>query len=172
MMSANRPVRASDRDRERAASQISESHATGRLDAEEFNERLDRVYEAKTVAELDELTADLPALDLYPLPSASLPRHRPVNTGLPASGVLSQAASGAVQRLPTGWPAAWGSWLIVTLVCGLLWLVSGNAWPLAWAGAAGAAIAGGWVIASARRRRGPGSTLRLPPEAGGHQHDA
>jgi DUF1707 SHOCT-like domain len=169
---ADPPVRASDADRERTASQLRENHAAGRLDAEEFYKRLDRVFEAKTVADLDELTADLPAVDLYPLPSAGLPRHRPANAELPASGVLSQAASGAVQRLPTGWPAAWGSWALVTLICGLLWLVSGNAWPLAYAAAAGAVMAGGWVITSVRRRGGSSRRLRLPPETGGPQDDA
>jgi hypothetical protein len=171
-MPASPPVRASDADRERTASQLRENHAVGRLDPEEFNERLDRVFEAKTVADLDELTADLPAVDLYPLPSASLPRHRPASPGPPASGVLSEAASGAVQRLPTGWPVAWGSWAIVTLICGLLWMVAGNAWPLALAAAGGAAVAGGWVITSVRRRGGTSRRLRLPPEASGPPEDA
>jgi hypothetical protein len=171
-MSANPPIRASDADRERTASQLRENHAVGRLDPEEFNERLDRVFEAKTVADLDELTADLPVVDLYPLPSASLPRHRPASAELPASAVLGRAASGAVQRLPSGWPVAWGSWVVVTLICGLLWLVAGNAWPLALAAAAGAAVAGGWVISSVRRRGGTARRLRLPPEAGGPSEDA
>jgi hypothetical protein len=171
-MPASPPVRASDADRERTASQLREHHAVGRLDPEEFHERLDRVFEAKTVADLDELTADLPAVDLYPLPSASLPRHRPASIELPASSVLSQAASGVLQRLPTGWPAAWGSWVIVTLICGLLWLVAGSAWPLALAAAAGVAMAGGWVVSGVRRRGGTARRLRLPPEAGGPPEDA
>ena len=67
-------IRASDRDRDRTAQLLSEHHGAGRLDAEEFAERLERVYTAKTIDDLDELTADLPAIDLYPLPSAAVSR--------------------------------------------------------------------------------------------------
>jgi hypothetical protein len=39
---------------------LREHHAAGRLDTEEFQERVDRCYAAKTYADLDELVADLP----------------------------------------------------------------------------------------------------------------
>jgi len=157
------PIRASDQDRERTARQLTEHHARGRLDAEEFHDRLDRVYEAKTVAELDELTTDLPAVDIYPLPTASLPRNRPVNTDLPAASVLSSI--GSAMHRSSGWPAAWASWLLVTLICALLGLVSGNLWPLAWAAGCGVLMAGGWVIGRARRPDG------RPPLPGGGTHE-
>jgi hypothetical protein len=67
-MASEARMRASDDDRDRTANLLREHHAAGRLDAEEYHDRLDRVYEAKTVADLDELTADLPAIDIYPLP--------------------------------------------------------------------------------------------------------
>ncbi len=76
-MGSDPSIRASDRDRDRTAQLLSAHHSAGRLDAEEFAERLDLVYVAKTIDDLDELTADLPAIDLYPLPSASMPRARP-----------------------------------------------------------------------------------------------
>ncbi len=47
-------IRASDADRDRAAEALREHHATGRLTVEEFQERLDRVYAAKTLGELDD----------------------------------------------------------------------------------------------------------------------
>jgi hypothetical protein len=75
-MSSSPRVRASDRDRDRTAELLREHHAAGRLDPQEFAERLDLVYAAKTVDDLDVLVADLPKIDLYPLPSASLPRGR------------------------------------------------------------------------------------------------
>jgi hypothetical protein len=53
-------LRASDADRERTVEQLRRHHADGRLDLEEFNERMDRAYAAKTLAELDELMTDLP----------------------------------------------------------------------------------------------------------------
>ena len=76
MASSDPRIRASDEDRDRAATLLREHHAVGRLTAEEFNERLDKVYAAKTMGDLDELLADLPAIDLYRLPDASLPRYR------------------------------------------------------------------------------------------------
>jgi len=162
-MAADPRLRASDKDRERAASQLGESHARGRIDAEEFAERLDKVFEAKTIAELDELTADLPPVDLYPLPAASLPRDRSRYRALPADDVLGRVEAG-VSRLPSvAWPAAWGSWLVVTLVCTVLLLVSGNWWPLAWTAAVGAAMACGWAVRRARRSGGGSGGGSGPP---------
>jgi hypothetical protein len=71
-MVADPRIRASDEDRDRAASLLREHHAVGRLTPEEFSERLDKVYEAKTIGDLDELLADLPSIDLYRLPHASI----------------------------------------------------------------------------------------------------
>jgi hypothetical protein len=56
----NRDLRAGDRDRDAVADMLREQHLAGRLETEEFQERLDRCYAAKTYAELDELIADLP----------------------------------------------------------------------------------------------------------------
>jgi len=70
-------IRASDADRDRAAALLREHHAAGRLTAEEFHERLDRALTAKTLGEIDELLADLPVIDLYALPDASLRRSPP-----------------------------------------------------------------------------------------------
>jgi hypothetical protein len=53
-------LRAGDRDRDGIADVLREQHVAGRLDADEFQERLDRAYAAKTFAELDELVGDLP----------------------------------------------------------------------------------------------------------------
>jgi Domain of unknown function (DUF1707) len=158
-------MRASDRDRDRTADLLREHHAVGRLEPEEFAERLDKVFTAKTIGELDDLTADLPVIDLYPLPTATLPKTRQVNSDLPAASVLSQAA-GAVQRLPGAWPIAWGTWAIVTAICGLLWLVSGNAWPLVWAAGCGVIIAASQAARSARRHSRPNRRLGLPQQPG------
>jgi uncharacterized protein DUF1707 len=53
-------MRASDRDRDCAGAVLREAYTAGRLDPEEFGERLDAVYAAKTWGELRNLTADLP----------------------------------------------------------------------------------------------------------------
>lgn len=56
----NPNLRAADADREATAERLRRSHAEGRLDLTEFQQRLERCYEAKTVGELDELVNDLP----------------------------------------------------------------------------------------------------------------
>lgn len=56
----NSRLRASDADRDRAASVINNALAEGRLTAEEHSDRLDSIYAAKTQAELAPLLDDLP----------------------------------------------------------------------------------------------------------------
>jgi hypothetical protein len=56
----NSGLRASDADRDRAASVVNNALAEGRLSAEEHSDRLDAIYAAKTHAELVPLLADLP----------------------------------------------------------------------------------------------------------------
>nr|WP_108955470.1 DUF1707 domain-containing protein [Streptomyces fragilis] len=54
-------LRAGDADRERVAERLRDALAEGRLDMDEFQERLDVVYAAKTYGELEPVTRDLPA---------------------------------------------------------------------------------------------------------------
>ncbi|GAA3371950.1 DUF1707 domain-containing protein [Streptomyces sannanensis] len=54
-------LRASDADREQVAERLREAMAEGRLDMEEFGERLDATYKARTYGELEPITRDLPA---------------------------------------------------------------------------------------------------------------
>jgi len=53
-------TRAGDSDRDGTAERLRHHHAEGRIDVEEFQERLDRCYQATTVGQLQELVADLP----------------------------------------------------------------------------------------------------------------
>ncbi len=53
-------VRAADADREALAERLRASHAEGRLDTEELQQRLESCYQAKTLGELKELVSDLP----------------------------------------------------------------------------------------------------------------
>ena len=59
-------VRASDADRDRAAAELREHYAAGRLEENELNERLEAVYRARTDAELAALSTDLPRLPVSP----------------------------------------------------------------------------------------------------------
>ncbi|MDQ0941033.1 DUF1707 domain-containing protein [Streptomyces sp. V1I1] len=54
-------IRASDADRDRIADILRDALAEGRLDAEEHSERIEAVYRAKTVGELEPIVQDLPA---------------------------------------------------------------------------------------------------------------
>ncbi|HWF81183.1 MAG TPA: DUF1707 domain-containing protein [Streptosporangiaceae bacterium] len=141
-------IRASDHDRDRTANLLREHHAVGRLDPEEFAERLDKSFHAKTVEELDRLTADLPAIDLYPLPTASLPKNRVVNTGLPAASVISRAGSGRAGsgRFSPGWLAAWGSWSVLFLIGFVVWVLGFGGWPLIGMAAIGVVMGGRWIM--------------------------
>ena len=56
----DRSLRAGDGDREAFAAILREQHLDGRLDSDEFQERLDACMAAKTYADLDRLVADLP----------------------------------------------------------------------------------------------------------------
>jgi hypothetical protein len=56
-------LRAADADRERIAERLRTAHAEGRLDLAEFQQRLERCYEAKTLGELAALVSDLPRQD-------------------------------------------------------------------------------------------------------------
>lgn len=53
-------LRASDADRERVAEVLRAAAAEGRLDLPELDERLTRVYAARTYADLEPLTRDIP----------------------------------------------------------------------------------------------------------------
>ena len=55
-----RTLRASDADRESVANVLREAAGDGRLTMDELDERLDAVYAAKTYAELEPITHDLP----------------------------------------------------------------------------------------------------------------
>ncbi|MFF8374681.1 DUF1707 domain-containing protein [Streptomyces sp. NPDC015661] len=54
-------LRASDADRDRIADILRDALAEGRLDPEEHSDRIDAVYRAKTVGELEPIVRDLPA---------------------------------------------------------------------------------------------------------------
>lgn len=57
----DRTLRVGDRERDAVAEILRAQHVEGRLDAVEFNERLERCLAAKTFRELDELVADFPS---------------------------------------------------------------------------------------------------------------
>lgn len=117
-------LRASDADRERTAELLREHHAVGRLTAEEFESRLEQVFAAKTLGELEALLNDLPAIDLYQLPSAGI---RPRRRG--GSGLERRADDSLLPARTLPWITwAAGSAVIVALWLAVGVLVGGAAW--------------------------------------------
>ena len=93
-----RDLRIGDAERERAASELADHYAAGRLDREEHAERLDRVWAARTPADLEPVFADLPG-HAPPAPTRARPvspRRRP---RLPAPLLVLLVVLGAVAVL-------------------------------------------------------------------------
>ncbi len=64
-MATQPSLRVGDAEREAVAAELREHFARGRLTAEEFNQRLDAAFAAKTQDDLAQLTADLPHARSY-----------------------------------------------------------------------------------------------------------
>jgi len=161
-MASDPKIRASDADRDRTAAALREHLAAGRLTTEEFDERLDKVYAAKTLGELDDLMADLPRTDLEQPADVSL--HQAGNSP-PLPG---QRSAGPVEashgRFSPAWRAAWGSWLGISVLFFGIWLVSGASgglWFLWVPALMGVLLLGRWISgAPAHRDRRPGRPRR------------
>lgn len=97
-MATQPSLRIGDRERDAVAAELREHFAHGRLTLEEFNQRLDAVFAAKTQRDLSRITADLPHIRSGggPLPSS---RRTPSLTSAPPtagwSGYWTGAASSA-----------------------------------------------------------------------------
>lgn len=115
--SAGPAMRASDADREAVAATLNEALAVGRLDPVEFQSRLDATFAARTLAELEPITRDLPAATAAE--SASPPAAAGTHRGLLA-------------RMDRGTRAAWLTLITASLVCTVVWALSdlgGYFWP-------------------------------------------
>ncbi|MGH3198262.1 MAG: DUF1707 SHOCT-like domain-containing protein [Streptosporangiaceae bacterium] len=70
----DRPIRASDQERESVVDVLRDAYTDGRLTLEEFEERTSAAYASRTWPDLRELTADLP---VEPVLGAGLPQRQP-----------------------------------------------------------------------------------------------
>jgi hypothetical protein len=77
-----RTLRAADSDRDRVAELLRQAAAEGRITFDELDERISLAYAAKTFADLDAITSDLPGTAV----SAPVPVSRRVQAPDPASG--------------------------------------------------------------------------------------
>ncbi|WUG86693.1 DUF1707 domain-containing protein [Streptomyces sp. NBC_00454] len=80
-------LRASDADRDRVVERLRDAVAEGRLDMEEFEERLEATYKSRTYAELEPLTRDLP--------------------GASVAAPVASAPVGLTKNVPAGSDSAW-----------------------------------------------------------------
>ena len=75
-MASQPSLRIGDAEREAVSAELREHYAQGRLTDDEFRQRLDAVFAAKTQRDLQHITSDLPHVrpDSVPLPSAGVTR--------------------------------------------------------------------------------------------------
>ena len=96
-------MRVGDAEREAVASQLREHYADGRLTLDELNERLDQAFAARTWADLNTVTRDLPVA-------------RPLAVGTP-SGSSGSSDSGSAGSSRQGFGAG-----LLAPVMALVWL--------------------------------------------------
>ena len=105
-----RTLRASDADRDRVAEVLRAAAADGRLSIDELDERLDRLYAAKTYGELEPVIEDLPGLGgvLRPsqAPAVAPKRDVPERVGGAPTSRVAKAIFGGVARR--------GQWVVPT----------------------------------------------------------
>jgi hypothetical protein len=105
-------MRAADSDRQRVADQLKTALDEGRLDLNEYDERVQRAYSARTYADLDGLLDDLPGT--VPVTHAQVQPHTPSLAPQPAPVKRDQHSS----------RHTFGSALTAFLICTLIWAIS------------------------------------------------
>ncbi|GIF06203.1 DUF1707 SHOCT-like domain-containing protein [Actinoplanes siamensis] len=120
-------MRAGDSDRQRVADQLKAALDEGRLDLNEYDERVQRAYAARTYGDFDGLLDDLPGA--VPVQHAQMQPHTPPPAPRQPMPVKPEQHHGR---------HTFGSALTAFLVCTLIWAItsftSGHAyyfWP-AW----------------------------------------
>jgi hypothetical protein len=105
-------LRIGDRERDAVAAELQEHYAHGRLTLDEFNQRLDALFAAKTQDDLSRLTADLPHVRSggAPLPSSGTGRSPRLASGPPLSGLA--AGGGSQGRVSASAASAGGDWSV------------------------------------------------------------
>lgn len=112
----DRRMRAADADREATAKVLRQHYSEGRLDAQEYDERIERCYAAKTLGELDELFVDLPRVDRRERePDHGRRAYRPVWR---FAAVVPLVAALVVISALTGAHVVWLAWPLIFFVLG------------------------------------------------------
>jgi hypothetical protein len=117
--SPNPAMRAADADRERVVGVLQEAFAQGRITVDEFHERSDQAYAAKTLGDLTPLTADLPSQDLAQL---NTPGYAPGKRFGSGSWTPVTAGRLSVERRRE-LKGIWATWITVTTITTMIWLI-------------------------------------------------
>jgi hypothetical protein len=112
----DRPIRASDRERDSVVDVLRVAYTDGRLTLDEFEERMSAAYAAKTWTDLRQLTGDLP---VEPLLGADL-NYRP-QAGQPQTGTPAGMPQGRRHDRPLG--------LLLPVVFMLILFAAAAGWP-------------------------------------------
>jgi hypothetical protein len=128
-------MRVSNAERTEVADRLAKHYGDGRLDEEEFNERLDRAMKAKTQADLHALFADLPDQPSQPTveePREIVPqRHRrPLIARVAFLVLLVLLVSAVLHTVTVPFWGLWGfglgggvfmPWLLIAIIVFLVW---------------------------------------------------
>ena len=155
------PMRASHADREQVIEALKDAFVHGRLTKDELDARAGRTLAARTCAELDAVTAEIPPARAASGPTRPLvpARRRPLARVAARSGgclALAAAAAGASFILDPGGPGADRPWAGLMLLLAQYAVIAGVCFL--WSG----------VATSVRQRR---SGRQLPPRPGGRALD-
>jgi len=130
-MASQPSLRIGDAEREAVSAELREHYAQGRLTDDEFRQRLDAVFAAKTQRDLQHITSDLPHVrpDSVPLPSAGVRRPSGyLATARPGSGGYSRGGGRHYFAALSTLLAALAAWLLVydVILVGLRWPLGGR----------------------------------------------
>jgi hypothetical protein len=116
---ANAPMRASDADREIVRGLLADAYTDGRLNQDEYDDRLNTLYASRTLGELPTLVSDLVPADSPP--------------GRPAPLAPADLRALGARKWRKDVEEAFAGFLIPTIICTVLWIAitgGGFFWPV------------------------------------------
>ena len=152
-------MRASHADREQAIEALKVAFVQGRLDKQELDARVGRVFASRTYLELTAVTADIPPA---PAPARPLPAERLPSERLPAERPpVSRSVKSGLTVITAGTALAASIWAIALITQNATALLLAMTITVAYAGAL---ILGGSVMLDAlSRKRARARPLSPPP---------
>jgi len=120
--SDNASMRASDADREIVRVVLSDAYADGRLNREEYDERLGTLYESRTLGQLPALVNDLEPLD-GPATASAVPAARPD----------ADLRTRAARKWRKDVEESFVGFLIPSIICVVIWIAATGGsffWPV------------------------------------------